>query len=1005
MRVVVLDDPAIDRAAWHRQMIELLTADERIEVVHVNAETICTDGITGDCFFNLHGDIYPIEIEDALYTFFRQGGGLLHFGGLPFETPVHLSAPRERVVRTFGEMRGSDSGGPRDMEIDFFRARLGIQTYAPAYTLNEVGGLKYRYDTLLARQVHSRSMPVGGVTLSHSVPLFTVQPEFFLQDHRAYMARPICRDAHTVGQIATPDGLALCTSLLFVKAWGNPYNADQSFSLRPWAIFTGRIEGEFPDDVFQACIDWLTNPVVLKPLELEYAAIHPGETLSARARLHGRLPANWTLRAYRSCVSDLTMDDRTELVWQPVSLVTQGEDSAQIQIDYEDGALLLPVRVEIVDEYDHVRDYVESAFVVWDRQRLLSSPAVRPNGCYFDILEDDHTTESAWLSGTNWQDRQQYAFTWQTPNPLRIANDVKLLAEGKNRLVRTHYMTPGWFKAVPGDVYASSHPDLFATFEDGPALSERALRALEAHIMLFGAAGLILMPTMYTNLPPSMGNSGHWMNTMQCFVRPHLIDNQMVFARQMIDRFGDLPCISWDLYNEPNIALHQIGDWLQQMRAVWGRTGQMIGIGTFTVKDSFLLGENADWHSFHTPTCKTPEKLRTGKPNLFQEAWTPTVSSNDGEAVLEHYLHRGITWSLRYGSAGFMPWNWNMSHMNWRYGGGFVDYWDLELGCAVHADATLRRGFIVQRNWATFLDGVEFDQSTYSQIVVVYPAHSLDGYGGVEYLELLNRKNLPFTGVNDRDVAGYDLSATRIVILPLSALGFRASTYETLRHYVHKGGNVWAQTDNAGLDEHGFPVSEREIPSTNGQQPYGSGSFYWKTGYRGEGRPYSDLYSLDRLLDTLPLQVMTSQIPIRDGWIRFGERLSTEERTLPTDWIPNQKLPDRLVVESVEVLDSTRSIVRAWSGEGKPISIDGISLSSAHPLFVIRLSYRSFQIAGQDIRFTADSVTWLPQARLIDKNGTPGPIIPLEVADGYHQLHLPPWQQTYWIHLSEQGEG
>ena len=160
----------------------------------------------------------------------------------------------------------------------------------------------------------------------------------------------------------------------------------------------------------------------------------------------------------------------------------------------------------ILDNLGKIRDYVESAIVPWNPSIIQSTPQIKANGAYFDIIQGTEK-KSQWLSGTNWQDRHQFAFTWHNPNPLRIACDAKDIAETGLTFVRPHYFMPGWFRVVPGKVYEETHPELYQQFKTGPELSEKHLRALEAHIMLFVGLGLVFMPSIYTNLGLTMGKS------------------------------------------------------------------------------------------------------------------------------------------------------------------------------------------------------------------------------------------------------------------------------------------------------------------------------------------------------------------------------------------------------------------------------------------------------------------------------------------------------------------
>ncbi len=58
------------------------------------------------------------------------------------------------------------------------------------------------------------------------------------------------------------------------------------------------------------------------------------------------------------------------------------------------------------------------------------------------------------------------------------------------------------------------------------------------------------------------------------------------------------------------------------------------------VEDNVALGESADWHSIHTPCCKTKDEFRTGKPCLLQEAWVPHLPLEKGKKDLEDHLSK-----------------------------------------------------------------------------------------------------------------------------------------------------------------------------------------------------------------------------------------------------------------------------------------------------------------------------------------------------------------------------
>ena len=204
------------------------------------------------------------------------------------------------------------------------------------------------------------------------------------------------------------------------------------------------------------------------------------------------------------------------------------------------------------------------------REGSQPGPGLEPDGRYFRVEESNGSRRSTFVVGVNWHDREQFAFTWDRPNVLRIGRDVASMAAIGMKVVRTHFYHPGWFRTTPPDVYGRGWPELYKDFYEGPELSERHLRAFEAHLALCSAAGMALMPTVYTSVGPSMGDPGHWMGTSRLFVLEDLILNQLRFAEQLVTRFGDRPGLIWDLDNEPDTALHEAGPWLERHRAVWG---------------------------------------------------------------------------------------------------------------------------------------------------------------------------------------------------------------------------------------------------------------------------------------------------------------------------------------------------------------------------------------------------------------------------------------------------
>ena len=994
MKIVVFQQPGLPASKGCDSILKKLAG--KAELQFVDTDGILSGAFSGDFFYNAHGEYYPMDIEDALFTFFAQGGGLLHIGGMPFEKAMVLENGEWReATRTLGDLRNHEGYGNLSMPMDVFRARLGFTPYSPAYQ-NVSLDWKHDFDKDLVGELSMvNCLPERSVNLTTTVPLELTFPELELIDSRSYHGRPICRDTIAAGWIVTPDGQKIMPSLLLTKFWGNPYNKDQSVIPHPWAIFTGVLDDSLPEQLVDAMLRWLSIPAVLKNIDLPYATLHAGDSVQVLPDICGTLPNSWRLQG---CQAKMTKDDL--LSGKKPEWVCS--DASSLQITYEKDLLLQPVRFMLLDEQNRVRDYTESALVTWDPESLRHTRRLEPDGCYFSEYQDRTlVSRSRWVNGTNWQDRCQYSLTWHNPNPLRVAGDAKALHEAGMVLVRTHYFMPGWFRVMPGEIFAETHGDFYRSFEKGPEISERHLRAIEAHVALFSNMDLILMPTVYTQTGPEMGNPAHWVGSSRLTMVKAYRGAQIAFAKQIMERLGDCASISWDICNEIDSEMYPTSEWLTEMRAIWGKSGQMIGIGTYGMEDNVALGESADWHSIHTPCCKTKDEFRTGKPCLLQEAWVPTPSTRAGEKDLEDHLSKSLAWTLKFGGCGLMPWNWNMSMVNWRYKVGFVDYWDLELGCCVHGDGTPRHGLITMRNWAALMEGLAFDQSANQQVVFIYPKTCLMG-GGYEYAVYLKDHNIPFIGVNDRDFANFDLSNTKAVFAPYYALGYREETWQKLRKFAIKGGVVFAHNDNMQLDENGEFARHREIPELPGIERLGDGCIRWHMGYNE-----SDPLSLcdPKLLDSLPLVCRKdSVIPIVNGSIRITERLSTDETTMPTDWIPYDKLPARNIPIKIEIEDECGYVTRGWAKEGNAISMCGADISGVRPFYVIQVAENSFVAAGTDLTIKTNRQA---DFTLVDYT-VDGQIHPLNcysplrktMRPGETVIQQDGWQAMHWVQVT-----
>jgi hypothetical protein len=809
--------------------------------------------------------------------------------------------------------------------------------------------LRQQFDPLLVGAAEDAAgLPGVGITVCSTIPMYAADADCFGRYSTAYLAKPVCREMHAAAWLAGPDGSPLVTSLALVKSWENPYQSQQTTRMRPWAIFTGVGSDGLPPAPLDAMIRWLECPAFLRPIDLPLATSRRGETVEATCALVGRLPEGWRVRGRRAEVSLAAFTGGEPIGWLEADVAMRGT-VATMKVSDTGDAFLLPVRFEIIDDQRRVRDYSQSAVVPWRPEKLRAGPILTVNGRYFDYCDGARTAKASFLVGANWQDRVQYAFTWHNPNGLRVAGDALKMAAAGMRIVRTHYMMPGWMRTFPGQIYAGTVPEVYDQFELGPELSERHLRAIEAHVMIFNSLGILFQPTVFTVPPPQMGSPNAWSDNARLAACPGLVENQQRFSRQLVERFGGVPGIVWDVVNEANTDMTRFGEWLCAMKPIWGKYHQLVGIGTSGILSNVQLGESADWHSLHSsPVFRHDNGFHTGKPHLLQEAWIDTAATRSGETDLGRLTGLGVAMTLHDHGAGYMPWNWNQFYANWRYGTKFVELWDNDLGACVHADATPRRGGVLLRNWAVLLDGVSFDQRANRQAVFVYPKTFYAGEGTTEYLHALYNNRVPFHALNDAEVAGADLAAAKLVILPYTARGYRESTWKRLRQFAANGGAVVAHNDSLLLDEDGRLAEGRRVPMRQGRERLGAGWFDWTMGWTVDSKDVI-VGRLARTFDELKLErYKPDALPLEGGGeMRFREKL------------PRGKLFEP---SAVEVLDRQGRLVRGWASEGESLRCDGMKFSSADQFFLIRKGPGRYLLAGGQIAVsgcTAPAEVWL----------------------------------------------
>ena len=324
----------------------------------------------------------------------------------------------------------------------------------------------------------------------------------------------------------------------------------------------------------------------------------------------------------------------------------------------------------------------------------------------------------------------------------------------------------------------------------------------------------------------------------------------------------------------------------------------------------------------------------------------------------------GVAFALRARIAGFMPWNWNQFYANWRYGGSYVEFWDNDLGCCVHADATPRRrrraaelGRPARRRFLR--------PATGRQVVFLCPKRFYSGLGTADYLQSLHEHGIPFRAVNDADLAAADLTGAKLIIVPYTSVGWRESTWKRLREFAAAGGAVFAHNGTLMLDEDGRLADVAPRAPRRRAERVGAGWFDWTMGWH-PSRKDLILGRLARVFDELKLQRRQSQaIPLQGGGqMQLRLKLRTHRTAMAHEPNSGAKFPDRLEPTAVEIVDGDGRLTCGWSDGGEALECDGMKFRCPGQLFLIREDSGHCLLWGEEI--TVSNCTDASGVSLVD---------------------------------------
>jgi hypothetical protein len=175
-------------------------------------------------------------------------------------------------------------------------------------------------------------------------------------------------------------------------------------------------------------------------------------------------------------------------------------------------------------EGDTLRGFNRTGFWMRDDALLRSGPQVSVNEDFFKI---DGRTEA--ILGTTYMASDVQREFFLRPNAAVWDRDLAELRAAGFNMLRT-----GWWSAWD------------QVTKDG-AIHEEMLRALEAFLLTARKHGLPVQFTFFSFIPEVLGGANAYLD-------PEALRRQKELLLTVVERFKDVPYLSWDLINEPSFA-------------------------------------------------------------------------------------------------------------------------------------------------------------------------------------------------------------------------------------------------------------------------------------------------------------------------------------------------------------------------------------------------------------------------------------------------------------------
>jgi len=640
-----------------------------------------------------YGPLYPMDSfslfsGDTITHFLKRGGAVLTTGGVPFGLPV--SDEGKTPVK---EAIESDGLSLNNKIYERWVAPLGYKYYVHPFQPVET-----RVDSRFFPSLHD-PLDVAGCRLglvannsSHEPVPNCSHGNVFPERYPARQVTPLMWGTDKYGKVLAVNSILIQD---FENGSRRIHLAHQA-EPHPLSPDSQHFSGLMAD-----LLNLLTNRLMLKEVETDFACYRQGEPVHVRAELVS-FEANDTeaevvleIRA-----NGQTVDSHTEPLRLPAKQTATKEwHWAPQAFETDEYEVLVSIR-----RHGQIVSSAENGFVIWNPSVVQRGPTVSIQGKYFRIGGAE-----SFLSGTNYYESTRGEIMWYRPNVKRIAADLRQMRECGVNYIRPHYHHLKWFKDYLLFQQGKLLP-FFASLEgvESPLPDERAWRIWDAFIYLCQKFGIVYGGDLFTLVPEEMGDPRGWFPLLESVYCQEKRDLEREFLRQINLRFKTAPGIAWDLWNEPGVPIDALKGWTNDLRQTLEKTGvpRYITVGGGSGQK---LGDAVDYRGDHMDAHGIRKVVNTSKkPVMMQEIYMDHNEDLPSELVQAEDMREGILATLKNGYCGVAPWSWTRQMRLWQdsyeHDPAFrMESWDDRLGTQVHDDATLKPAGQVFRDLATLI--------------------------------------------------------------------------------------------------------------------------------------------------------------------------------------------------------------------------------------------------------------------------------------------------------------